>query len=494
MAIDSSASTARAATGVAGLDDILGGGLPSQRMYLVEGDPGAGKTTLSLQFLREGVRRGERCLYITLSESRQEIDAVAAAHGWSIDGIDILEVSTALPEDDNTIFVPGEAELGERTTEIMAAVERIQPTRIVLDSCTELRLLAQSPLRFRRQLMTLKGDLSKRGCTVILIDNPGSPEGDSMLQSMVHGVIRLEQLAPLFGAERRRMRVLKLREVAFRGGYHDFTIRRGGIQVFPRLIAAEHREPFIAEDLSSGLSEFDSLLGGGLTRGTSTLFMGPAGSFKSSLAGQYASAMAGRGEKVAMFLFDEDPNTMLARAETLGMPMRAQVEAGLIRVQQVDPAELSPGELANTVRQAVEEGGAGMVIIDSLNGYMHAMTQEKLLILQLHELLSYLRQRGVVTLMVVAQHGMVGAHVAPVDVSYLADNVVLTRFFEAGGRVRLAVSVVKKRTGRHETTIRELTMQDGRLRVGAPLQQFRGVLTGTPEYTGADAELAAGPE
>lgn len=472
-------------TGVSGLDDVLRGGLPGARMYLVEGDPGAGKTTLALQFLREAVRLGQRALYITLSETRDELIAVCHSHGWSLDGIDVHEVSAALVDDeDNTLFVPGDIELGERAREMLAEVERVGPSRIVLDSCTELRLLAQSQLRFRRQLLALKEELVRRGCTILLLDNPGGHTGDALLQSLVHGVIHMEQLSPEYGSERRRLRVNKLREVQFRGGYHDFVIRKGGLAVFPRLVAAEHHETVPSESLKSGVSELDDLLGGGLPRGSSTLIMGPAGSLKSSLAIQYASALARGGERAALFLFDEDEATMVARSEGLGMPVRRYVSEGLLQVRQVDPAELSPGELTHIIRESIERGGARMIVIDSLNGYLHAMAQEKLLVLQLHELLSYLRQVGVATVMVVALHGLVGQQQAPIDVSYLADNVILMRYFEAHGRVRRAVSMVKKRTGRHEDTIRELSIENDRLLVGPALDQFRGVLTGSPEFIG----------
>ena len=479
-------------TGVGGLDDVLRGGLPSARMYLVEGEPGAGKTTLALQFLREGVRLGQRTLYVTLSETKNELDAVCRSHGWTLEGIDVHEVSAALlDEEDNTLFVPGDIELGERAREMLAEVERVGPSRVVVDSCTELRLLAQSQLRFRRQLLALKEKLIHRGCTILLIDNPGGHGGDALLQSLVHGVIHMEQLSPLYGAERRRLRVHKLREVKFRGGYHDFVIRRGGVEVFPRLVAADHHDGKRGEAVASGVSELDDLLGGGLPRSSSTLIMGPAGSLKSSLAIQYASALAGSGERVSLFLFDEDEYTMTNRSEKLGMPVRQLAKDGLLRVRQVDPAELSPGEFTHIIRDEVENAGARMVVIDSLNGYLHAMAQEQLLALQLHELLSYLRQRGVATVLVVALHGLVGQHEAPIDVSYLADNVILMRYFEAHGRVRRAVSVVKKREGRHEDTIRELSVEDGRLVVGPALDQFRGVLGGTPEYLG-DRERGRG--
>ncbi len=484
MSDQTSGGEDRVTTGVAGLDDVLRGGLPAHRLYLCEGEPGVGKTTLALQFLREGVRLGERCLYITLSENPAELAAVARSHGLTLDGIVVHEISAAASDDDATMFVPGDVELGERAREMLGEVERVRPHRIVLDSCSELRLLAQSPLRFRRQLLALKDGMVQRGCTILLLDNPGTPDGDALLQSLVHGVLHLEQLSPMYGAERRRLRVSKLREVAFRGGYHDFTIRRGGLQVFPRLVASEHRESFAADDLSSGVAGLDALLGGGLPRGTSTLIIGPAGSMKSSLATQFAAAMAARGEPAALFLFDEDVATMRVRAEALGVKVAGFEEAGLLHVQQIDPAELSPGEFTHIIREAVEERGARMVVLDSLNGYMHAMTQEQHLVLQLHELLSYLRQRGVLCIIVVSVHGMIGQYETPVDVTYLADNVLLLRNFEAGGRVRRALSVVKKRTGSHENSIRELTVVSGRFQVGPPLEQFRGVLTGSPEPIG----------
>jgi circadian clock protein KaiC len=463
-------------------------------MYLLEGDPGAGKTTLALQFLREGVRLGQRTLYVTLSETRQELDAVCRSHGWTLEGIDVHEVSAALiDEEDNTLFVPGDVELGERSREMLAEVERVGPSRVVVDSCTELRLLAQSQLRFRRQLLALKEDLVHRGCTVLLLDNPGAQGGDALLQSLVHGVIHMEQLSPMYGAERRRLRVNKLREVQFRGGFHDFVIRRGGLEVFPRLIAAEHRDGMKGEAVASGLSELDDLLGGGLPRSSGTLIMGPAGSLKSSLAILYASALARSGERVSLFLFDEDADTMASRSENLGIPVRQLMKDGLLRVRQVDPAELSPGEFTHIIRDEVETAGSRMVVVDSLNGYLHAMAQEQLVALQLHELLSYLRQRGVVTILVVALHGLVGQHDAPIDVSYLADNVILMRYFEAHGRVRRAVSVVKKRTGQHEDTIRELAIEGSRMVVGPALDQFRGVLSGTPEYLGDRDRGQGGP-
>ena len=482
-------ATSRVATGVVGLDDILGGGFPRHRMYLLQGEPGVGKTTLALQFLLGGVRAGERCLYVTLSETREELAAVARSHGWAIDGLDVYEMSSGEAsldtEEENTLYVPAEVELGERMRALLAEVDRVKPSRIVVDSCTELRLLAQSPLRFRRQLLALKEDLVRRKCSILLLENPSSVGGDPLLQSLVHGVVQMEQLSPLYGAERRRLRVVKLREVKYRGGYHDFAIRKEGVTLFPRLVAAEHHVDFEPGMVTSGVPEIDALLGGGIDRGTATLMMGPAGSGKSALATQYMVAAAARGERVAMFAFDEGESTLYARSAGLGMDLRQHVDAGTVRVQQVDPAELAPGEFVSAVRTAVETHGARLVVIDSLNGYLQAMPEESFLIAQLHELLSYLRQRGVATIMVVAQHGLVGVTIAPIDVSYLADTVVLTRFFEAQGRVRKAISVLKKRSGKHEDTIREFTLGPSGFTVGAPLAQFVGVLTGTPQLDAA---------
>lgn len=475
-----------AGTGIAGLDDILGGGLPRARIFLLQGDPGAGKTTLSLQFLIEGARQGERVLYVTLSETREELEVVARAHGWSLDGVTIHEMAVTdthslVDEEDNTLYAPAEIELGERMTSMLDVIDRLQPTRVVVDSCSELRLLAQSPLRFRRQVLALKDDLVRRQCTVILIENPLTIGGDPLLQSLVHGVIALAQVSLLYGAERRRLRILKLRQVRYRGGFHDMAIRTGGLEVFPRLVAAEHQAQFDREPVSSGVEAVDSLLGGGLDRGTATLIIGPAGSAKSALASQYAVAAAERGEHAAMFIFDEGTGTLFARAAGLGMDLAGQVDKGAVKVQQVDPAELAPGEFVDVVRRAVTDDKARVIVIDSLNGYLQAMPEEKFLALQLHELLSFLRQRGVVVILVVAQHGLVGPMQTPIDVSYLSDNVILTRFFEAEGRIRKAISVLKKRSGPHEDTIREFTLGARGFEVGEPLTQFRGVFTGVPE-------------
>jgi len=484
-------STPRISTGTPGLDEILFGGLPSRRLYLLQGDPGVGKTTMALRFLLAGSEQGERCLYVTLSETREELSAVAHGHGWSLDAVDVYEMSAAesgfTEQDENTLYVPAEVELGERVTALLREVDRVKPSRIVLDSCSELRLLAQSPLRFRRQLLALKEDLVRRNCTIMLLENPTSVGGDPLLQSLVHGVVAMEQLSPLYGAERRRLRVVKMREVAFRGGYHDMVIRKGGVEVFPRLVASEHHVAFAPSLVSSGVTELDTLLGGGLDRGTSALLMGPAGSGKSSIASQYAVSAAARGESVAYFTFDEGLEILLSRAEKLGMNLSEHIDQKRINVKQIDPAELSPGEFSSVVRRAVEETGARLVIIDSLNGFLQAMPEEHFLTIQLHELLSFLRQRGVLTLLLMAQHGFLGRMEVPVDVSYLADTVLLTRYFEANGRIRKALSVVKKRSGTHEDTIREFAVAPGGLVVGEPLSGFQGVLTGVPQYEPRDS-------
>jgi circadian clock protein KaiC len=482
-----SLTSTRVKTGIEGLDDVLAGGVPRNRLYLLQGDPGVGKTTVALQFLLEGARLGEKTLYVTLSETTEELHAVAASHNRSLEDIEIYEMGTAeiggTLDEENTLYVPAEVELGERVQALLAQVDRVKPSRVVLDSCSEMRLLAQTQLRFRRQIVALKDYLVRRSCTILLLDNPLAPGGDILLQSLVHGVIEMEQLSPLYGAERRRIRVRKLREVQFRGGYHDMAITTGGVVVYPRLIAAEHRHEIEQEQVPSGVPELDALLGGGLERGTGTLIMGPAGTGKSSVAARYAMALAERGERVAMFAFDEGVETLLARSAALGMDLKGQVNSGNILLQQIDPAELSQGEFAHVVRDAVARKQVRMVVIDSLNGYLHAMSQEQMLIVQLHELLAYLRQQGTLTLMVLAQHGFLGSTMgSPIDVSYLADTVVLTRYFEVAGRVRKAISVVKKRGSRHEDTIREFMLGPGGLVVGPPLESFRGVLTGVPIF------------
>ncbi|HEU4405322.1 MAG TPA: ATPase domain-containing protein [Polyangiaceae bacterium] len=482
----------KAATGVQGLDDVLNGGLPRGRIYLVEGDPGVGKTTLALQFLLAGAGEGERCLYVTLSETEAELRASAASHGWSLDGLTIFALTPPEDEagdDQYTLLHPAEVELGEVMHSLLAEVDRVCPTRLVLDSLSEVRLLAQHPLRYRRQILSLKQRLAGGACTTLLLDDRTDPN-DHQLKSLAHGVVTLENVAPAYGATRRRLVVDKLRGVRFREGYHDFVLMTGGLRVFPRLVAAEHHEGFEAGEASSGVRELDALLGGGLARGTSTLLIGPAGSGKSSVAMQFAAAACARGERAVLFVFDENAATLRARAEGLGMRYAEYRERGLLGVTQVDPAEMAPGEFIHGVREEVELRRARLVVVDSLNGYLQAMPGEAFLLNQLHELFTYLGQRGVVTLFVAAQAGLLGpAMSAPVDVSYLADCVMLFRYFESAGRVRKAVSAVKKRTGRHENAIREFELGPGGLRVGAPLDAFRGVLTGVPVYEGAAGPL-----
>ena len=489
---ENDASEARASTGNRGLDDILGGGLDANRMYLYEGKPGSGKTTLALEFLMEGARNGETVLYITLSETERELKLVARRHGWDLQGIDIFELvppeTTLDPTREITVLHPVEIELGETTKLILDRVSELNPTRIVIDSLSELRLLAQSPLRYRRQVLALKHFFAQRRCTVVLLDDMTSQQNDLQLHSISHGVVLLEQLAIDYGSERRRVRVMKMRGIAFRGGYHDLTIRKGGLEIYPRLVANEHHTEFHGEQLSSGNAELDHLLGGGLERGTSALLIGAAGVGKSSMALSYAHASAARGEHCVYFAFDEGRGTVEARAAALGIPLSADIESGLVRFQQIDPAEMSPGEFAHNVRQSVERDGCKIVIIDSLNGYLNSMPDGRFLILQMHELLSYLAQQGVLTLLVLAQHGLVGPMETPLDISYLSDAVVMLRYFEHSGRVRRAMSVVKKRSGPHEQTIREFRLSGEGLTLGPPLTQFDGVFSGTPTYTG-DIEL-----
>jgi circadian clock protein KaiC len=491
------AARPKVSIGIPGLDTILAGGLESERVYVVEGTPGTGKTTLGLSFLLEGVRHGETTLYITLSESEAELRAVAESHGWSLDGIDVFELVTEAgldAEAEQTVLHPSELELGETARAVMARVQALNPARIVFDSLSEIRLLAQNAQRYRRQVLALKHFFTQMRCTVLLLDDrtsePSTQSGDLQLHSLAHGVVILEQVPLDFGAERRRLRVVKLRGSRFRGGFHDFTIEAGGLAVYPRLIAHEHHTDFNHAPVSSGVAELDLLLGGGLYPGTNTLLIGPSGAGKTTTAICAMFAGLRRGEHAAFFLFDEGLPTLLARSAALGMDLRPFIASGHLSIRQVDPAEMSPGEFTHHVRIAVEHHHAKLVVIDSLNAYMQSMPGAKYLVLQLHELLTYLNQRGVITLMVLAQHGMVGHMASQVDLSYLADSIVLLRYFEVDGEVRKAISVVKTRTANHERTIREFTIGSAGVTIGASLKGFRGVLGGSPVWDGPPAPLA----
>ena len=472
-------------TGIEGLDDVLGGGLTPNRLYVLEGAPGAGKTTVALQFLMEGVRKGEPVLYVTLSETGRELDGVARSHGWDLSGIHIREMlpspDSLQPDEQYTMFHPSEVELSETTQRILEDVQALSPRRIVFDSLSELRLLSGGSLRYRRQILALKQFFAGRQCTVLLLDDMAASHRDQQVQSIAHAVIRLEQTHSDYGAVRRRLVVVKFRGKDFRGGYHDYRIVKGGLSVFPRLVASEHFNPVAQEKMPSGIESLDHLMGGGLERGTSTLFVGAPGTGKSTVAVQFAIAAAKRGENAAIFLFDEGVTTLRTRCASMGMDLEENVANGRIHLRQVDPGEMSPGELVHLIRYAVEQKHARVVVIDSLNGYLNAMPDDRFLIVQLHELLTYLGQAGVATLLVGAHHGMIGTNMqAPVDASYLADAIVLLRYFEAEGEVRQAISVIKKRGGAHERSIRAFRMDGDGLHVGEPLRNFRGILTGVP--------------
>jgi len=477
-------------TGISGLDHLLKGGLPAHRVYLVEGDPGTGKTTLALQFLLAGRDAGESCLYVTLSETEEELHAVAHSHGLSLDGVHLCQLTSPEPSNAETytIFQPAEIELGEMMKGVFDATDRTSPKRVVFDSLSEVRLLARDSLRYRRQVLAIKEFFAGRDCTVLLLDDKTSGSHDLQLQSISHGVIQLEQQPFDFGRARRRLRVVKLRGVAAVDGYHDFRIKRGGLEVYPQLVPAEGGRPEAADAITSGLPELDAILGGGLTWGTCSLFIGPAGSGKSTIAAQYVTATAAR-TNAAIFLFDERRETFVRRCDTLGMGMSERIASGGLTIDQVEPGDMSPGEFSYRVCSRVD-AGCRVVMVDSLNGYLNAIPSASAPLVRMHELLAFLSERGVATLLVAAQHGIIGTHMAvPLDVSYLADCVIMLRFFEAAGMVRRAVSVMKKRTGSHETTIREFGIEANRLRVGAPLTQFQGVLTGVPTYRGGPDPL-----
>lgn len=487
-------STNLALTGVGGLDDILAGGLTRGRVFLLEGSPGTGKTTISMQFLMEGAAKGERSLHITLSETEDELRESAHSHGWDLKGVEVYELvppeSLLDEEQQQSLLYSSDLELGETTRRIFEAFERIKPDRVVLDSLSEIRLLAQSSLRYRRQILALKHFFSTQNATVLMLDDLTADVADKTVHSVAHGVIRLEELAPNYGAERRRLRIIKYRGRRFRGGFHDFLIDTGGVRVFPRLISAEHKSSFSRDVIKSEFVELDALLGGGVERGSSVLVLGPAGTGKSLLVLTFVTAAIARGERAAMFVFDEEITLLFDRAMMLGIDMQTMVDAGNLIIEQVDAAELSPGEFSQRVRTCVEKHGARTVVVDSLNGYQAAMPEENSLILHMHEMLQYLNRKGATTFLTVAQHGLVGDMRSPVDVTYLADTVILLRYFEAVGRVRRAISIIKKRTGAHEDTIREYRIGGNGIRLGEPLTDFQGVLRGVPTFFGDKGNFA----
>jgi circadian clock protein KaiC len=479
--------------GIEGLDDILMGGLERDRVYLLEGSPGTGKTTAAISFLRAGARLGESTLYITLSETEAELRATAESHGWQLKGVEVFELvppeSLLDEEHQQSLLYSSDLELGETTRMIFEAVERTKPRRVVIDSLSEIRLLAQSSLRYRRQVLALKHYFARHGATVLLLDDLTTDSLDKTVHSVAHGVIRVEELSPEYGAERRRVRVIKYRARKFRGGFHDFTIRTGGLEVYPRLVSAEHRRSFTRDRLGSGVEGLDLILGGGVERGSSCLILGPAGTGKSLMAIHFIASAIQRGEKAALFAFDEELGLLFDRTLGIGIDLKAMVDSGGLLIQQVDAAELSPGEFTAQVRDCVDAKGIKTVVIDSLNGYQAAMPEESFLLLHIHELLQYLNRQGATTFLTVAQHGLVGDMKAPVDVTYLADTVILLRYFEALGEVRRALSVIKKRAGAHEKTIREFDISDKGLVVGPPLKNFQGVLRGVPNFVGKGSGL-----
>jgi circadian clock protein KaiC len=484
---------ARVSTGCAGLDNILSGGFPRGRLYLIEGDPGAGKTTLAMQFMRAGISKGERALYITLSESRADLSHAAQSHGLSIENIEIVELlpneGDLLPEQQYTVFHPAEVELNDRMQRIVKEIQRVRPERLVIDALSELRMLAKDPLRYRRQILSLKDFMVGQECTVLLLDDRSLRDPDLQLHSVVHGVISMDRVPREYGKTRRQIEIVKLRGTGYREGFHDYSIVTGGVVVFPRLVASDSRSDQPPEPVSSGIVELDALTGGGLDRGTSTLLIGPAGCGKTSLAVQWAVTAAKRGESCVLFSFEEAPSTMMMRAAGLGIDIRPHVASGKIVIERVDPAEMSPGELVAKVQQLVENENVRLLVLDSLNGYLQSMPGEQFLAVHLHELLAYLGNRGVLTLMVLAQAGTIGWPLeSAVDVSYLADNILLLRYFENKGEVCQAISTIKRRSGSHEHTIRELKLGPDRIRIGRPLHDFQGVLTGTPTFLGGTKE------
>jgi circadian clock protein KaiC len=482
-------------TGTGGLDDILYGGLAKGFLYLIEGSPGAGKTTLALQFLIEGATHGEKGLYISLAESEFELRQVAASHGFSLDNITIEKLSppeiAGIEGQQYTVFQPVEVELADVLETMLDKVLEVKPSRVVIDSMSELRMLARDSLRYRRQVLTLKQFFEGRDCTTLLLDERFGDNSETQVQTIAHGVISLEVLARDYGITRRRLEIKKVRATGFREGYHDYVIVRGGLRVFPRLVSGEHRDIVVPpETIPSGIGELDSRFYGGVRRGTSTLIAGPTGCGKSTIGAQFVYSAARRAEKSAVFTFDETLQSYIERSSGLEMDLQPYLDNNTIHLEQIDPAELSPGEFINRIYRGVQEHDWRIVIIDSLNGLLNAMCEERALIVQLHEALSYLNHAGVASFLVLAQYGLLGAAMSsPTDISNLADNVLLLRYFEAAGEVRQALSVVKRRSGPHERSIRELRIKDGRFSIGEPLKDFTGVLTGTPVFHGGQRLL-----
>lgn len=493
-----SQNTETCVTGIPGLDEILSGGLPAHRIYLIQGNPGVGKTTLGLQFLREGLRRGEKALYITLSETRDELEQVAESHGWDLRGLEVFEL-VSLQEElegevESTFFSPSEVELSRTTRVLLERVAKVNPARVVFDSLSEMRMLAETPLRYRRQMLQLKQFFAGRKATVCFLDDCSSGSKDLQIESLAHGVISLARTSPEYGVARRQVIIQKIRGMPFSEGYHDLILRKGGVRIFPRLVAAQYRNPFERGTFASGVEGLDALLGGGLDRGTSTMFMGPPGTGKSTLAMKFAHVAAQCGEKSLFFLFDEAVDTLVDRAAQVGMDLAPFIHSGLIWIEQIDPAEISPGEMADRIRKAVLEDATRMVVIDSINGYLNAMPREHFLNLQLHELLAFLNQQGVITILMLAQYGVVGTLESAVDLTYLADTVVLLRYFESSGAVRQAVSVIKKRSGDHERSIREIWVGRKGITVGPPLKDLHGILSGNPSFSPSGSGHSAKPE
>ena len=491
--MDGPSSVETQSTGVKGLDRILKGGLPKNRLYLIEGNPGTGKTTLGLQYLLEGASKGEACLYVTLSESKEELTSAAKSHGWSLEGLNILDLADAgqgLDEDSQyTVFHPSEVELDQTTRTVMKEIERMKPNRVVFDSLSEMRMLAADPLRFRRQILALKQYFMRCDCTVLMLDDRTSDSPDRQLESIAHGVISLDYTPNEYGRQRKSLRVVKMRGLAFQSGEHDFNIETGGLVVFPRLIVEQNELGDITSTpLLSNEENLDELVGG-LHYGTSTIVLGPAGVGKSTLTLMYVIAAAERGERSAIYIFDEGPLTLFARAASLGLELKRYVDQGLVNVRQIQIAELTPGEFAHMVSEEVEKNDARIIIIDSVNGYLMATPQEKFLVMQFHDLLDYLNRKGVISIMIVGQFGLIGPMSTPIDLSYLADTVILMRYFESGGVIRQAVSLLKKRAGKHERTIREYRIDHGGIQLSEPLTDFQGVLTGVPVFKGDPSKL-----